>query len=411
MAARRKDGDLAALAAHAERAKLDGDPSGFISGGFIYSDFSIILGGCVDFHDEIPESVRKRIATKVALGSDLPRPITAEGLLAACSKHESEYLKQPKKPFRLLTEVSLWWTIDLPRITVAGVSLTFKPKLAKEFSHRAALARESQNTLGFELPTSYMRLSAYVKARSPEEAAERALDAIDLVRASWNLALNRSKTWRFSGGRPPPVNDIRLSPFHTVHDSSGDLATQTFWYDPGYSKSASLFSDKAKFVKVLAFASNLRARLRALKYRADIEGALIRYVRALDAADLNDAFLRLWSLLEYLTDSTHDPYKVATRRAAFLFSDRTRSQLILSHLTNHRNRFVHVGSEAEDIESLVFQLKRYVDQLLLFHLGTRFRFDSRADAARFMDLPPDQAELSLRLHRLQQAKKFVSGGA
>ena len=85
-------------------------------------------------------------------------------------------------------------------------------------------------------------------------------------------------------------------------------------------------------------------------------------VRALDSADLNGAFLRLWSLLEHLTDSTHEPYKVATRRAAFMFADRERSQLVLSNLTNYRNRFVHVGSETGDIESLVFQLKTLRDR-------------------------------------------------
>ena len=120
----------------------------------------------------------------------------------------------------------------------------------------------------------------------------------------------------------------------------------------------------------------MRLKVAKLPYCSDIEGALIRYVRALDSADLNDTFLRLWSLLEYLTDSGHDPYKVATRRAAFMFADRERSMLVLTHLTNHRNRFVHAGSDTDEIESLVFLLKRYVDCLLIFHLGNRFAFTS-----------------------------------
>jgi hypothetical protein len=411
MATRRKDADLAALAARAEQAKAEGDPTGFTSGGLLYSDFAVILSGCIDCHAEVPEAEWKRLVLKVAHDSSLPRPITAEGLLAACTRLEHNYLRQPKVSYRLLTEISLWWTIESPRIKLRDVSLTFKPKLAKAFNHRSRLASDSRHTTGFDLPSNYMRLSALVKARSPHEAAERALDAVDLVRASWNLALNLGKAWRFSSGRPSPVNEIRLSPFHTVHDSVGALATQEFWYDPGYSKPAGVFSDKAKFEKVLAFAAKLRSRLTRLRYRDDIEQALIRYVRALDSADLNDAFLRLWSLLEYLTDSTHDPYKVATRRAAFMFSDRVRSQLVLTHLTNHRNRFVHVGSDTEDIESLVFQLKRYVDQLLLFHIGNRFGFDARSEAARFMDLPASKADLRLRLLRVKQARKFVSGGA
>ena len=411
MASRRKDTDLSALAARAERAKADGDPAGFISGGFATSDFSIVLGGCVEFHADVPEFECKKIVTRVSHDSAISRPVTAESLLKQCSKLEQEYLSLPTKPFRLLTEVSIWWTIDVPRTTVGKTTITFNPKTVRGFGERSRLFNDSRTTVGFVLPDHYKRLSALVSARTPYEAAEKALNGIDLVRASWNLSLNRGKTWRHSGGRPSPINDIRLSPFHTVHDSTGALATETYWYDPGYAKPASLYSDKPRFSRLQEFARNLRTRLAQMPYRQDIESALLRYVRALDSADLNDAFLRLWSLLEYLTDSGHDPYKVATRRAAFMFHDRERAQLVLTHLTQHRNRFVHAGSDSDEIESLVFLLKRHVDSLLLFHLGNSFGFTTRGEAARFMDLPPSRAEIDLRISRLRSARKFVSGGA
>lgn len=411
MASRRKENDLGALAQLAERAKAAGDPSGFVSGSLFSSEFEIVLGGCIDFHPGVPEFERKRIVSKVAHAHDLQRPITPESLLRHCSKLEQEYLALPLRKFRLLTEVSIWWTIDVPKTTIGQTTLTFKPKDAKGFNERSRLFGESKSTLGFDLPQHYMRLSAHVSARTPHEATEYALNDIDLVRASWNLSLNRGKAWRHTGGRPVAINDIRLSPFHTLHDIKGNLATETYWYDPGYSKPATLFSDKTKFAKLLAFAKSLRARLAQLPYRTEIEGALIRYVRALDSADLNDAFLRLWSLLEYLTDSTHDPYKVATRRAAFMFADRERTQLVLAHLTNHRNRFVHAGSDSDEIESLVFLLKRYVDSLLLFHLGNRLGFATRAEVASFMELPHRKEGIDQRIKRLREARRFISGGA
>lgn len=411
MAQRRKDADLSALAERAERSKTDGDPTGFMTGSFVTSDFAIVLGGCVEFHHEIPEFECKRIVQKVAINSSIPRPITAESLLKECSKYEREYLSLPLQRYRLLTEISLSRIVEVPRIALGGIVLTFKPKTDMGFRARSKLCQESQDTMGFELPQNYMRLSALVSARTPHEAAELALNAIDLTRASWNLSINRGKAWRYSSGRPKPINEIRLSPFHTVYDLKGKLSTDSFWYDPGYSRPANPFLDKEKFSNLQAFAANLRLRLAQVPYRSEIEGALIRYVRALDSADLNDAFLRLWSLLEYLTDSTHDPYKVATRRAAFMFADRERSQLVLAHLTNHRNRFVHVGSDTDDIESLVFQLKRYVDALLFFHIGNHFDFHSRAEAARFMDLPTDKSELDLRINRLRHAKRYIGSGS
>ncbi len=347
---------------------------------------------------------------RVSHDSNISRPITGQGLLTQCSKLEQEYLALPMKPYRLLTEMSIWQTIDIQRIAVGQATVTFDPKTVRGFAARSQLFDDSRANVGFALPDHYKRVSALVSARTPYEAAEKALNGIDLVRASWNLSLNRGKTWRHSGGRPSPVNDIRLSPFHTVHDLTGALATDTYWYDPGYSKPASLYADKPRFSRLQEFAKNLRARLVQLPYRSDIESALLRYVRALDSADLNDAFLRLWSLLEYLTDSGHDPYKVATRRAAFMFQDRERAQLVLTHLTQHRNRFVHAGSDSGEIESLVFLLKRHVDSLLLFHLGNSIGFSTRSEAARFMDLPPDRAEIDRRISRLRSARKFVSGG-
>lgn len=409
MATNKKDTDLVALARIAELAKSNGDKNGFITGGLNNSDFSILLGGCIDFHADIPEFEQKKIVTRVSYDSTISRPITDKALLKQCSKLEQEYLVLPKKSFRLLTEISIYWTIDIPKTTFGDVTITFNPKTVKGFAKRSHLFKDVQAEVGFLLPENYKRLSILVSARTHHEAAEKALNGIDLVRASWNLALNRGKTWRHSSGRPSPVNDIRLSPFHTIHDSTGALASETYWYDPIYTKPASLYSDKSQFEKLQKFAKNIRVKLAQLPYRRDLESALIRYVRALDSADLNDAFLRLWSLLEYLTYSGHDPYRVTIRRTEFMYRDRERTRLILTHLAQHRNSFVHAGSDSDEIESLVFLLKQHVDQLLLFHIGNTFGFTTRKEAAEFMDMPPDKDEIDKRINRLRSARKFVFG--
>lgn len=409
MAKWRKDSDAAALAAYVERAKAEGDPTGFASRNFVWSEFEIVLSSYVDLVVDIPELEKRRIVSKVVHDASIKRPITAASLLASCSRLEREYLELPRKSFRLLTEISVGSQLEVPLIRLGTTTLSFRPKTEVGFKARAELFRRSRAGLGFDLPADYTPLAALVSARSPYEAAERALNDIDLVRASWNLALNQGKAWRYSSGRPAPVNDIRLSPFHTLHDRCGHLAIDSWWYDPGYSKPARLFSDKSRFPKLLRVAQDLRTRVSRSPYRSDVESALIRYVRALDSADLGDAFLRLWSLLEFLTDSGQDPYKVAIRRAAFMFADQERSLLILTHLANYRNRFVHAGSETDEIEPLVFLLKRYVDALLLFHIRNRFDVVLRAEAARFMDLPHSREEIDTRIKRLRDARKFVAG--
>ena len=41
---------------------------------------------------------------------------------------------------------------------------------------------------------------------------------------------------------------------------------------------------------------------------------------------------------------------------------------VLKHLMTYRNRTIHTGYTTEDIETLLYQLKRYVDLALLFHI-------------------------------------------
>lgn len=393
--------------------RLEAIKDGSIAGrgaffGFEHSELVIVLGGMIEFAPTIPELERLKILNKATFEAAAKGKVTAALLLQSCQKQELAYLRRPLTTFRLLSGVSLASSHNLPCVRIGSSTITFNPKARAARQHRARLYSEAKFSLGFDLPSQYMDLSVTVRARSPFEGAQCALDAVDLVRAMWNLALNRGKSWRKSAGRPRPVNDILLGPFHTMHNNDGSLATESWWYDPGYSGPAKPFTDKGKIDKLFTFSKELRTHLSQSPYSNELTVSLVRYVRALDAADLNDAFLRLWSILEFLTNSTSDSYKVTVRRAAFMFADRDYSVQVLNHLMNHRNRFVHAGTDTGEIESLVYLLKRYVDALLMFHIGNSFKFESLASAALFMDLPPSKSQIDERIRRLRNARKFVT---
>jgi hypothetical protein len=408
MAKWRKDSHPDEVANRLEAVKDGSVPGKAAFFGFEHSELVIVLGGMIEFAPAIPELERRKILSKATFDAGGKGKITPTLLLQSCHKQETEYLRRPLTPFRLLTGVSFAPVHKLPSIRIGSSAITFNPKAQVARQHRARLYGDAKFSLGFDLPTQYMDVSVTVKARSPFEGAQRALDAIDLARATWNLALNRVKGLRISSGRPRPVNEILLCPFHTMHNEDGSLATESWWYEPGYSGPAQQFTDRAKIDKLFTFSKKLRTRVSQSAYSDELANSLVRYVRALDAADLNDAFLRLWSLLEFLTDSTFDPYKVAVRRAAFMFAERNYSVQVLNHLMQHRNRFVHAGTDTAEIESLVYLLKRYVDALLMFHIGNSFKFESRASAALFMDLPPSKSQIDERIRRLHNARKFVA---
>lgn len=397
------------VAKRLEKAKHISGTAEISFSGFEHTELLVVLGGMVEFREKIPELERKRILSSAVSEAGKAGKITPKALLKKCQVLESAYLRKPCALYRLYTGVSVARTISIAPIRIANSTITFNPRAVNATEHRQQLYKVAKDSLGFELPRHYTNVAITIRSRSPYEAAQRALESIDLVRALWNLSINRGASWRISWGRHKPVNDILLSPFHTIHNADGTTATSDWWYDPSFREPVAEFKDKAKFGKVVAFSAKLRSAISKSSYADDLCDALIRYVRALDSVDLNDAFLRMWGILEYLTDTTSASYKVTVRRAAFLFADNDYSVQALTHLMNHRNRFVHAGSESDEVESLVYLLKRYVDALFLFHIGTKFKFQSRSDAAQFMDLPPSKEQIEVRIKRLRDAKKFVSG--
>jgi hypothetical protein len=118
--------------------------------------------------------------------------------------------------------------------------------------------------------------------------------------------------------------------------------------------------------------------------------------------------VQLWSLLEYLTGmSRDDTQKSVIRRVLFMQSLYGAEKLrlheqILKHLMDHRNRAVHAQHDASEIAAFVIQLRRYVEDLLRFHLSWTPRFSSISDAAAFLSLTPDASKLQQQVSDLRQ---------
>lgn len=376
--------------------------------GLAFNENLILLDGMLALNDSIPQIDRRRLITEGIDAASRAQALTAAGLLRHISGREAEYLRQPLRKFHLLTAVSIAGAASIPRYRLRGASISFGGRTGGTAQKaRSRLVRDARHSIVADPPTTYMPVVATIEARTPSEAGTRALDAVDLVRSLWNLALNRRKHWRRSFARGAPVNEVFLAPIHSVHEPGGALASDSWWFDPAYIGPAPLLSDQAKVSSMLAFTAKARRYRAKLRYAAAWEGAALRYGRALDSHDLSDAFLRLWGVLETLTESTSAPAAVTIKRSAFLFSDRDRANMVLSHLAGFRNRFVHFGAESDEIEGLLFLLKRYVEAMLIFHLEFPHRFTSVGEACEFLDLPSTKQAIAKRLRLLKLASKFV----
>lgn len=256
--------------------------------------------------------------------------------------------------------------------------------------------------------TGYTPVRVSVRAKTYDEAYEKAFNSLDLLRGFWNLHVNRRVGLRSSSGIRKPVNRIVLGPIHSLHKPSGELASEYPLIEPDYVGPLRPHRLNDIWEGIEAFKREVRGSLARIPYPSELEGALLRYVRALDRRDWNTSFVQLWGLLEYLTGTSRARYEVTEERALFLIrrSKRDFHRQIFGHLTGYRNRTVHAGYETEAIETLLFQLKRYVEIALMFHLGQAPRFDSIEEAASFMSLPPHLPDLRKREQLTRRAIEF-----
>jgi hypothetical protein len=381
--------------------------------GFAIDEYRVLLGGMIELNKQVPDNVKKRILTKACFKSPEGK-ITKDNLLKSINTLESEYLSQPIIEFRLFTGISLSRDINVPIHRINGANISINRKLSKKMKNQRTQSLESaRRSIIGSYPRSYADVLVTVKAKSPHEAAQRALDSLDFMRGMWNFSKNRGKATRLTfSARKKPVNSILLAPIHTLHLQDGSPASETWWYEPSYSEPTELFTRQAEFDEILKFTQSFRKHLSRSNYKSELITITLRYARALDTQDLNDAYLKLWGILETLTGTGlgNTTYKEAIRRAAFIVPHRDYdySLQVLTYLKDFRNKFVHAGSESDEIESLLFLLKRYVEILLEFHLGNSFRFKSIVDACNFMDMPNDKKILNERIKVLSFAKKFIS---
>jgi len=371
---------------------------------FIDKEIQTLLVSMIKFNEALPESEKRRIIGSALRQVLAASGITANSLLGRICKLEQEFLNQPKAPYVLATALLVKTSSIFPRKSIDGATFTFTNKLPIEFLRaRQSLDERAQLDRIPKLTSNHQAVRVHIYARSPAEATQLALDRLDLLRGIWNLYLHSGQV-KITGGRHNiPVNQILLGPLHSLHHPSGQLATDNFWYEPGYySLPSPLNLSKEKFDKLFEFETKIRKHLKPLSYRTTMEQALLRYVRALDEHDWQKSFSRLWSLLELLTHTQQANYDTTIRRACYIFEKRDYYRQILKHLRENRNRATHDDEGAQEIEPLMYQLKNIIEALMVRQIYNGLKFGSMTEWGEFLDMPVNREDLNAKLTQLKK---------
>ncbi len=403
-----KPDHLAKRLDESKKARENGKLSFF---GFGINEYIVVLNSMVSLNDTIPEFEKNNIVHHSAFSAVESQKITSINLLKEISKFEKQYLSQAPQKYILISRLSINRFCKLKRIKIHDCTITFHSQLASQFSREIEdkIKKPASNTIIGEYPTNYIFLKTFTSGKSFSQAVSKAIDSIDTIRGIWNLFYNRRK-YRMSSGKKYPVNNIVFGPLHTIHFPNGKLASESWFYETGYLGPLEPFDMKNNLTKLYKFQYNARKLLNKSNFKSYIELALRKYTQALDLSDWESSYLRLWGLLEYLTNTNENESHIDTvNRTSFFFREREYAKLVLNHLRDHRNRSVHTGESNQSIETLMYQLKNFVEVVLQFQISNKFNFSSLDEFTRFMNLPSDSTELTKRKNILVNALKFING--
>lgn len=365
---------------------------------FALRDMEAVLQTCLSFNRDVPEYEQYEIVRAGIFRAGERGPITPEALLQSLSTLEKAYLSTRPEAFLLLTSLSMTYGRHLRRVQWRDAEIRFYsrfPRHLQRVPKKAAI-----NWPQSLIPEQYVPVTVAVRARGPHEAYAKAIDRLDYVRGIWNFALNRRFRTRIFSEGSEPINRITLGPYRTIYKASGVLALQTFWEVPNHQLIEPSVLART-WARVTRESGAINRTLARHPYGRVLRHVFLRYVRALDSSDFEVAFLKLWAILEYLTETTAR-YEDTIRRTLFLMRDVEVQRVILEHLRHLRNVMVHEGRSAAEIEAYMLQLKRYVEIVIGFHIRTGGKFPSLSDAAKFLSLPRDPTTLQkqLRYYRL-----------
>lgn len=388
---------------------LNGENASF--SGFEYDDYIVVLKSMIELDEGISSEVGRRLIVRGFHEAAKKTELNKSNVLAEINKAIREHNAKPDQSYRLITTININSNNKLPNFTINGCKVRFYKSLPSKYSEARYEAINSVSSWLIDKNESFSYfVIAHTLAKTEYDAANNMLDAIDLLRGIWNLHINRVTILSFGSGGKKPINHITLGALHTLHKDDGSKASDTYWYDPEHYKNHSKVDFSINSYKTFEFTKKVRGHLKTSSYKKEVESAIIRYVRALDSQNYDASFIKLWSVLEYLTSTLRDSYDKTIKRTVFHFADHEYHRLVLEHLRQYRNKSVHSGMGENDIDTNINQLKRYVELLLQFHIRNRFKFDSLSKAAEFMDLPPNIGALKNKISMCQSGLKLCQSG-
>ena len=398
-----------------ELIKVKDEKSITYSEMFLVPELEAILETAYEFDTKIPQGVFKRIISDAIHIFVRKNVKNGKSLKSSIGQSEINYLKKDKQKYHLLTSLSFQYFDQLPKLNINKVYIDFLPTLPNKYK-----IYDNEN-IKYKFPdyppNNYTIVRISLRARSLSEAIEMGLYTLNLVRGFWNFSLNLRLGSRMQMGKRDPINNIRLGPLHTIHDERGKLSDNIYWFENEFiiKSSGNIVKDKWEIIN--KDFNHFRKCIKNSKSNIDINSIINYYVNALDTIDYHSAYLKLWSLLEQLTDTGLSGYDKTISRTLFFYKKDRLNKEALEHLRIVRNRLIHKGESPDNIDPILFQMKRFVERVFVFNINNLKYFSNIQEVGKYLDINYDidslKREIQFRKRVLKEiiGKKRITSGS
>lgn len=336
---------------------------------------------------------------------------------AACSlTNHDKFLDRCNLEYRKLSErggrefvVYFTVTYDGPKllnwISDDGTRLYWQPSANSALLNKCKLARTELSSLlkSRNVPDDVENLTDIlirVDAFNFYEAMEKARHTVSKLLGIINLIANGSRGLPTFAGfsllmKPRAINCFRLGPFHTVHDPTGKLFNQMYWYEPNWIREGTTTKFSGDPAKTRKDILGWWRKCQSSPLKELIGLGLRRYSDALDLANVDETLLGLWSTVEHITRTQNHSYDETILRLRRLSGDNQEAVQVAEHIRYTRNSFVHAANSVESDQALVIghQAEWLVRILLGFIIKHGSNFKSVDDYSDFLKLRGDAGGL------------------
>jgi len=373
-----------------------------------FDDLFDILVHKWEFDVSVTLEDRERLTRAAVFSAARKGPLTHKSFKDVMARAVQEFDASPKKDYRLLASVGVPWGGRTPKVRLDGASIRFLAHRPDQFDLTFI---ENVTPKPKVLAASrYTHVVVGLKARSPSEAYDVAMRALDFVRACWSFRLNKTRGRQWHSNSNAPLSPIALGPIQTLHYPNGDPAIQRVWFDPFFGSSSESPNVSVKMEDCVDEFARIRKLIARYSFGPDIVNLMVRHVRALDSRDPAAAFLELWSALEHLTGTSKKNNQETVKRGTFIYADGAIETALLEVMRSRRNEFVHSAWRDGASREAASVLNVFVCDLVLFLIRNGRRFGSLAEFQAFLDLSRDESRLSVETRLRQLALRMRSGG-